>query len=83
MWAVPVFPPPPADMVAQLLKRAGKCMWCPERVIRATGGGDAAAGAQCSRGGVPCFRNRSETGHMLAELGDEVSWMYWVGGQSQ
>jgi hypothetical protein len=33
-------------MVAQLLKRAGKCTRRPERVFRATGGGDAAGGAE-------------------------------------
>jgi hypothetical protein len=37
--------PSPAEMVAQLLKRAGKRTWCPERVVRATGGGGSACGA--------------------------------------
>jgi hypothetical protein len=31
-------------MVAQILKRAGKRTWRPERVVRATGGGGAAGG---------------------------------------
>jgi hypothetical protein len=38
---------------------------------------------ECSRGDMACCRDWSEAGHMLAELGDEVRWMYWVGGQSQ
>jgi hypothetical protein len=32
-------------MVAQLLKRAGKRAWCPEHVVRVTGGGGAEGGA--------------------------------------
>jgi hypothetical protein len=37
--------PPPAEIVAQLLKRAGKCTWRPERVVLATGGGGVVGGA--------------------------------------
>jgi hypothetical protein len=40
-----IIPIPPAEMVAQLLKRAGKRTWCPERVVRATGGGGPEGGA--------------------------------------
>jgi hypothetical protein len=36
----------------------------------------------CSQGGMACCRNRSEAGHMLAELGDEVRWIHWVGSRS-
>jgi hypothetical protein len=42
MWVAPTSPP--AEMVARLLKRAGKLIWRPERVLRATGGGGGAAG---------------------------------------
>jgi hypothetical protein len=37
---------------------------------------------KCNRGGVACCRNRSEVGHMLAELGDEVCRIHWVGSRS-
>jgi hypothetical protein len=30
---------PPAEMAAQMLRRAGKCMWRPERVVCVAGGG--------------------------------------------
>jgi hypothetical protein len=44
LWNDPTSPPP-AEMVAQLLKRAGKRTWRPEGVDRATGGGGSACGA--------------------------------------
>jgi hypothetical protein len=31
LWEVPTFPSPPAEMVAQMLKRVAKWMWRPER----------------------------------------------------
>jgi hypothetical protein len=39
-------PPPPAEMVAQLLKRVGKRTWRSERVVHAMGSGGAAGGAE-------------------------------------
>jgi hypothetical protein len=30
-----------------------------------------------------CWRNWSEAGLMLAELGDEMRWFHGVGGRSQ
>jgi hypothetical protein len=33
------------EIVAQLLKRAGKCTWRPERVVLATGSGGVVGGA--------------------------------------
>jgi hypothetical protein len=36
---------PPAEIVAQLLKRAAKCMWHPERVVLAAGSGGVVGGA--------------------------------------
>jgi hypothetical protein len=44
MWTVSTSPPP-AEMVAQLLKRARKRTWRPESLLRATGGGGTAVGA--------------------------------------
>jgi hypothetical protein len=38
-------PPPHPEMVAQVVKQAGKRTWRPERVVRAMGGGGAAGGA--------------------------------------
>jgi hypothetical protein len=31
---------------------------------------------------VVCCWNRSEEGHVLAKLGDEVGWIHWVGSRS-
>jgi hypothetical protein len=36
-----------------------------------------------SGGGVTCYRNWSQAGHVLMELGDEVRWIEWVGCWSQ
>jgi hypothetical protein len=36
---------------------------------------------ECRRGGVACCRDWSEAGHVLAELGDEMRWIHWFGGQ--
>jgi hypothetical protein len=38
---------------------------------------------ECSRGDVACCRYWTEAGHVLAELGDEMRWIHWVGRQSQ
>jgi hypothetical protein len=32
-----------------------------------------------SQGGVACCWNWSEVGHVLAELGNQVRWIHWVG----
>jgi hypothetical protein len=37
---------------------------------------------ECSRGGVACCRNWSVTGHVLAELGDEMHWIHCVDRRS-
>jgi hypothetical protein len=42
----------------------------------------AVAVHECSQGGVACCWNWSEAGHMLAELGDEMSWIHWFGSLS-
>jgi hypothetical protein len=49
---------PLAEMAAQLLKRAGKWMWRPERVVRMAGSGGVAGGATvgvASTGGQKLF----------------------------
>jgi hypothetical protein len=37
---------------------------------------------ECSWGGVVCWQNWSEAGHVLAELSD-MCWIHWVGCRSQ
>jgi sugar (pentulose or hexulose) kinase len=48
MWEVP----PPAEMVAQVLKCMGKWTWRPERVVWVAGGGDSVAGGAIAAGVV-------------------------------
>jgi hypothetical protein len=43
LWEVPTSPP--AEMVAQMLKRKGKCMWRPEHVVFVGGCGGVVGGA--------------------------------------
>jgi hypothetical protein len=35
-----------------------------------------------SQGGVAGCWNWSEAGHVLAELGDEIRYIYWIGTRS-
>jgi hypothetical protein len=37
---------------------------------------------ECRRGGVVCFRNWSEAGDVLAELGNEMRCIHWFGSRS-
>jgi hypothetical protein len=53
-------------MVAQLLKQVGERMWCPERVVRAMGGGGVAGVAVA--GATPAARLKVEVVQLLVSL---------------
>jgi hypothetical protein len=45
LWEAPTSPPPPTEMAVQMLKRAGKWMLRPERVVHVANSGSMAGGA--------------------------------------
>jgi hypothetical protein len=69
MWVAP-HQPPPAEMVAQGLKLAGKRTWWPQRVVRATVGGGVAG---CGTAGV---ESRAPAVSPVEHVGqrDPVGW---------
>jgi hypothetical protein len=73
MWVAPTSPP--AEMVAHMLKRAGKRTWHPDSVVHVMGGGGAAGGA---RAGDASTAGLKVVGPAVSLI-QHVRWLHPVG----